>query len=533
MQAAYVKAAKDHPRPNSGKLIRAALKIAKICLPSGDTQWLQLLPEASLTGEGNFGGEADIVRTAVNSRDNNLPALARELSAPPKRVGTPTTTQASARSGRHGDGEGQSGILKRNEGEAATAKPTNESKRLGGERGVEEVAKDNPTGGGPQSGNNNADEQNEVTPTKEPRTQGHRKLDKPTKNMTEDNNTGSEAGDRGEEGEAEGEGEGEGDEENVEGEEGEEANGTENDEDEDNLEDMVKIKQEAVEYHRMHTDTEHDHGSGEGGSEDELDDERYNREELDSGMVIDKELPVAVTGPSMIPMPSKPSSTKIPGKRKRSTEDPEHQAPKRSKVGPPAHLPPALDGPCDRCLKANEQCETDWESRVACNYCAKLKSRCSLAGDREDSLAMLAGKKPKKRQPKADRGTRLESNATSEKRQDGPLTNQASSKKGSRGSSKKRAKTAPAVRSKQVLPAPARPVDKRSLSAALASNASDNDENSDGAPAVTGTGKPPQSGRMILKAMPPRRPSKLLSEKAKGKQPQKSVTPGSEFETRE
>jgi hypothetical protein len=53
-QAAYVRTAKNvHSQPNSGKVIYAALKIAKTCLPSGDTRWRQLLPELSLTGDSD------------------------------------------------------------------------------------------------------------------------------------------------------------------------------------------------------------------------------------------------------------------------------------------------------------------------------------------------------------------------------------------------------------------------------------------------------------------------------------------------
>jgi hypothetical protein len=100
-------------------------------------------------------------------------------------------------------------------------------------------------------------------------------------------------------------------------------------------------------------------------------------------------------------------------------------------------------------------------------------------------------------------------------------------------SSHKWAKTAPAMCPKQPLSAPTKPAHKRSLSVALASNASNGDKENDYVLAVTSTGKPPgpMSMRVILKPMPCCGTLKLPSEKARGKRTQKSVTPGNEFET--
>jgi hypothetical protein len=273
--------------------------------------------------------------------------------------------------------------------------------------------------------------------------------------------------------------------------------------DEEGMVDMVKIKMEAVEeYHRMHT------GSNKGDTENEPEDDNHDSDDIMSD-IVNKDHPAMAIGPFLRPVPTKHSSLAIPKKRKRTTEESKHKASKRSRAGPmqEQQLPPGLEGPCTRCVWSKKTCVTEWPKRAACEGCAQ-----PLSADR---LKHLNKDRPDKDlnkpcQPKADKGA---------------------GKNTLNRSSHKWAKTTLAMLPKQPLSAPTKPMHKRSLSVALASNASNSDEENDYVPVVTGTSKPPGPTRMILKPMPHCGTLNFPSEKTKGKCAQKSVTPGSEFET--
>jgi hypothetical protein len=174
-------------------------------------------------------------------------------------------------------------------------------------------------------------------------------------------------------------------------------------------------------------------------------------------------------GPSLQPVPTKHSSLAIPKKRKRTMEESKHKASKCLRAGPmqEQQLPPGLEGLCTHCVRSKKTCITEWPKRTTCEGCAQVKSFCALSADQ---LKHLNKDWPNKDLNKLCR----------------PKANKGAGKTTPNQSSHKRAKTTPAVLPKQPLSAPTKPTHKRSLSVALASNASNGDEENDYVPAVTG-----------------------------------------------